>query len=187
MLKFDDFSFKYNDYIFNMLNVELYENKVGIVGDNGVGKTTLLRLINGDLVGETGEIIYEGPSYFMDFNDRNYMYFTIRDLIDLCKSLNSFFDDFDTLIELLHLSSYLNIALEKLSLGNKKKVYIMLGLAYNGKLLLMDEPFENLDRNSNDSLISYINKDKRSYIIVSHNLDLLRKCVDTIYEIKMEK
>lgn len=183
MFSLQNLNFKYDDWIFQDASCDITSKKVGIIGGNGIGKTTLLHLLNRDLEPESGKIILPGSTYFVDFSTKNYMYFTPRELISLCISLNSFDDIFKDLICVLNFDGMLDICLNKLSLGNLKKVFLMLGLASKSKIILLDEPFENLDEKTNQNLTSYISTCDKDMVIVSHNISLLRSCVDEVYEV----
>lgn len=183
MFSLQNLSFKYDDWIFQDATCDIRCKKVGIIGGNGVGKTTLLRLLNHDLEPESGEIVLPGNTYFVDFTIKNYMYFTPRELISLCVTLDGFEDIFDDLITVLNFNRMLDVCLSKLSLGNLKKIFLMLGFASKSKVVLLDEPFENLDEKTNQNLTHYISNSDRDMVIVSHNISLLRLCVDEVYEV----
>lgn len=183
MFSLQNLNFKYDDWIFQDASCDIICKKVGIIGGNGIGKTTLLHLLNRDLEPESGEITLPGNTYFVDFTTKNYMYFTPRELISLCISLNNFEDVFDELVAVLNYEGMLDVCLSKLSLGNFKKIFLILGLASKSKLILLDEPFENLDEKTNQSLTHYISNCNKDMVIVSHNISLLRSCVDEVYEV----
>jgi ABC-type Mn2+/Zn2+ transport system ATPase subunit len=183
MFSLQNLNFKYDDWIFRDATCNIRCKKVGIIGGNGIGKTTLLHLLNRDLEPESGEITLPGNTYFVDFTTKNYMYFTPRELISLCVNLNSFEDVFEELVGVLNFDGMLDVCLNKLSLGNLKKVFLMLGLASKSSVVLLDEPFENLDEKTNQNLTQYISACDKDMVIVSHNISLLRSCVDEVYEV----
>ena len=59
----------------------------------------------------------------------------------------------------------------------------MLGLASKSSVVLLDEPFENLDEKTNQNLTQYISACDKDMVIVSHNISLLRSSVDEVYEV----
>lgn len=183
MFRLHNLNFKYDDWIFQDASCDVMCKKVGIIGGNGIGKTTLLHLLNHDLEPDSGKIDMPGNTYFVDFTAKTYMYFTAQELISLCISMNSFDNVFDELVSVLNFDGMLDVCLNKLSLGNLKKVFLMLGFASKSKVLLLDEPFENLDEKTNENLINYISTCDRDIVIVSHNMQLLRSCVDEVYEV----
>lgn len=183
MFRLQNLNFKYDEWIFYDATCDISCNKVGIIGGNGIGKTTLLHLLNRDLEPESGKIFMPESVYFVDFTTKNYMYFTSRELISLCNALNSFENIFEDLVAVLNFEGMLDVCLNKLSLGNLKKVFLMLGLASKNNVVLLDEPFENLDEKTNQNLTHYISTCNKEMVIVSHNISLLRSCVDEVYEI----
>ena len=183
MFSLQNLNFKYDDWIFQDVTCSIKCKKVGIIGGNGIGKTTLLRLLDHDLEPESGEIHLPGNTYFVDFTTKNYMYFTPQELISLCTSLNSFENTFEELVSVLNFDTMLDVCLNKLSLGNLKKVFLMLGLASKSKVILLDEPFENLDEKTNRNLVNYISSCDKDMVIVSHNISFLHSCVDEVYEV----
>ena len=183
MFNLKNLNFKYDDWIFQDATCDIKCKKAGIIGGNGVGKTTLLHLLNHDLEPSSGEITLPGNTYFVDFATKNYMYFTPRELISLCITLNGFEDIFEELVGLMNFDGMLDLCLDKLSLGNLKKVFLMLGLASKSSVVLLDEPFENLDEKTNQNLTEYISTCDKDVVIVSHNTSLLRTCVDEVYEV----
>lgn len=70
MYSFHHVTFKYDDYILKDFTLDIKEKKIGITGNNGVGKTTLLRLMNGELTPDAGEISINGDTYFVQYEER---------------------------------------------------------------------------------------------------------------------
>lgn len=170
------------------MNLVTDAKKIGIIGDNGVGKTTFLRLIAGHLDSDSGTINIKGDSYFINFELSKYRDFTPNDLLDLCRTLNSFnFSKLKYYIDALGLSSYINVLIQNLSRGTQKKVALLIGLLSTYSILLIDEPFEALDQKSNSNLVTIFREESRGLIIVSHEIELLYKSVDEVYEIKNKR
>lgn len=70
-----------------------------------------------------------------------------------------------------------------LSKGTQKKLGILLAFLSNKQILLIDEPFESIDKDTNNNIIEELNKIDKQYIIVSHDIECLKKSTDKIYEI----
>lgn len=185
MYSFDDVCFKYSEYILRDFNLEIKEKKIGIVGQNGAGKTTLLKLMGGELTPQSGRISIPGDSYFVHFDLIKYKKFTLNDMLDLCRGLKSF--NYSRCIEymqVLNISSFLDVPIGKLSKGTTKKVALLFGLLSLNPILLIDEPFESLDENSNKNLIQLFREEERGLVIVSHDISMLNNSVDKIYQLK---
>jgi ATPase subunit of ABC transporter with duplicated ATPase domains len=184
LYSFSDLSFRYRDYIFRDYTRTIPEAKIGIVGPNGVGKTTLLKLLDRQLTPERGECRVEGATYLVDFNLAKYRNFYVDDLLNLAGRLESFdLDGVAGLLAALHLDDYRQIPLGELSKGVQKKTSLLLGLLSTADILLVDEPFESLDTESNQNLIGLFRARRQGLAIVSHDHDHLRDCVDALYRV----
>lgn len=187
MFILDDVSFKYQEPIFSHASIEIPEHKIGIVGENGIGKTTLLRLFNGELFAQSGKIRLDQRSYRFDFSFEKYNNFTIQDMLDIAKHMKAFdCSSSDSLIELLHIGKYMDTKIGKLSKGTAKKVGILLGMLTKDRVLLIDEPFESLDESTNQNLTELFRNSERQMMIVSHDMEYLKNSVEQIYEISGE-
>lgn len=185
MLKFSELYFGYDDnYLLENINISIEENKIGLVGKNGIGKTTLLNLISGRIPPKKGEIHILGNSYFTIYDFAKYSKLTIEEFLKLVKPLKSFNSDkIKYYTKLLYLDNYLSYSIGSLSKGTQKKLGILLTFLSNKQVLLMDEPFESIDKDTNNNIISELNKLDKQYIIVSHDIEYLKKSTDKIYEI----
>ncbi|SFV24021.1 NitT/TauT family transport system ATP-binding protein [Micrococcus terreus] len=184
MLEFDDLSFRFRDYLFKDYSDRIVENRVGIVGRNGTGKTTLLKLVDGRLEPEHGALRVSGETYLVDYDLGRFKHFHARDLLSLCSVLESF----DTrraleYVEQLGMTDYLDVPVGELSKGTAKKVSLVMGLCSRAEILLLDEPFEGLDRQSNDYLTALLKTEDRRCIVVSHDLEELERSVEAVYAV----
>lgn len=185
MFTFNDVTFRYRDYIFQDLTLQIPASRIGLVGPNGVGKTTLLRLLAGVLSAQRGAIGTPGEAYLVDFEVGKYKSFTPDDLMLLCSQLKSFdTSNAAAILTALNLGDYRKIPLGELSTGAKKKVSLTMGLISTSPLLLVDEPFESLDGESNARLERYFRRQQRATVIVSHDVPRLEASVDEIYRIE---
>lgn len=185
MYKLENVSFKYQESIFNEANICIEEEKIGIVGENGIGKTTLLKLFNKELMPEKGSIEVEGRTYRVDFELEKYNKFTINDMIKIAKQLKGFdCSKLDEYIDLLNIQDYMDMEIGKLSKGTAKKVSLLLAFMTKDRVLLLDEPFESIDYKTNKALVDFFVKTDRKIVIVSHDIELLEESVEKIYEVK---
>lgn len=188
MYTFENLSFRYRDYIFWDFTDSIPESKIGIVGKNGSGKTTLLKLLDGELEPEKGRVEVDGSTYFIDFELRRYRHFTALDMVELCGTLDSFdVSQAGMLMTSLGLAEYQAIPIGELSKGASKKVSLLMGLMAVADVLLIDEPFESIDAQSNDNLIELLRNDPRSFVVVSHDLVDLERTVDVVYAVQDQK
>lgn len=180
--------------------------KYGIVGDNGVGKTTFLKLLCGDLLPENGNVQRSGTLlYLPQSHDAISTHATIADALSVSSILNAMKniqsgaysnDDFEIIgsnwgIEvriqsaLLHFKLNtidLNTPFHTLSGGQKTKILLAKTLIFESDFILMDEPTNNLDKHTRQILYDHINDNKKGFIIISHDRTLLKK-MDCMVEI----
>ncbi len=138
---------------------------IGLLGPNGSGKTTLIKLLNGLLQPNEGEILINGMhpspetkkivSYLPDttYLDEN---MKVVDTLDFFKT---FYEDFDveTAIHLLKdLNINMDIQLKKLSKGNKEKVQLILVMSRKAKIYILDEPIGGVDPAARDYILRTI-------------------------------
>ena len=186
-------SIRFNDIVFYYHNnVRIFDNfskiipfnkKVGIYGQSGVGKSTLLKLLIKMYDVKSGSITLDD----IDINDVNdkYLYSDIIGYIGQEPILlDCMRESIDNSIEFY---SDINIQNEKLSGGQKQRLLINHLLSQNKPILLMDEPTSALD-NHNQELFIQLMKDKMkeydfTLIIISHNYTLLDQLCDDIIKL----
>ena len=170
-------------------NFQRYE-KVGIVGRNGAGKSTFLNIITGNFTPEmvsedpgnvregqglmTG-IIERGESLKIGYYHQSGMSFnpedTVLDIVNDTWLLNRF----------LFPHEMLNNKIEKLSGGEKRRLYLLTILMQQPNLLILDEPTNDLDIVTLNILEEYLKEFGGSLIIVSHDRHFLDKLVDHLF------
>ena len=166
-----------NDISFSVYNGE----KIGIVGDNGQGKTTLLNLIIGKQKPDSGQVVVDGKIGFLPQNAEVDLSFILEKLADthfstmFFKYLSKFnLGDFDFSIE----------RVRSLSCGEQTKVMLASILAQNCDTLVLDEPTNHLDISGKDCLVNILQSFLGTVILVSHDIDFLNKTVRKIAEVK---
>ena len=176
-----DLSFYYGEdcYLDNFTyNFQRYE-KVGIVGRNGAGKSTFLNLLTGNdeyLGGGTVTGSLErGESLKIGYYHQSGMSFnpddTVLDIVNDTWLLNRF----------LFPHEMLNNKIEKLSGGEKRRLYLLTILMQQPNLLILDEPTNDLDIVTLNILEEYLKEFSGSLIIVSHDRHFLDKLVDHLF------
>lgn len=179
-----------NQNVLSDINLSLdAKTSLGIVGPNGGGKTTLLKIIIGFLQPTSGEIIRrfdQQVGYVPQYNSLNdLMPINVEQMIKLNmnKKDDSVFD-FSKLIQLVGLTGKEKLLVRHLSGGEKQRALIARSLINMPKLLVLDEPSTGLDSNGQDQLYSLLNEIKNkletAVIIVDHNLTQILKNCDKI-------
>lgn len=164
------------------VNVHLQSGKIyGLLGPNGSGKTTLIKLINGLLVPDRGEIYVEGHkpgpeskaiiSYLPDK-----LYFnTWMKVSDLLLYYADFYADFDIqrakdMLKRLQIDEHKKM--KNLSKGTKEKVQLILVMSRRAKLYVLDEPIGGVDPAARDYILETIitNYDPEASVLMSTHL-----------------
>lgn len=189
VINFENVSFAYPDkQILTDFNL-LVQNKdrIGIVGDNGVGKSTLLNLIKGDLqptagnleIGETVRIGYFSQLIKdMDENKRVINY--LQEVADEVKTSVGTTSVTDLLEQFLFPRSTHGTLISKLSGGEKKRLYLLKILIKKPNVLLLDEPTNDLDIATLTVLESFLQTFSGPVITVSHDRYFLDKVANKI-------
>ena len=159
-------------------NFQRYE-KVGIVGRNGAGKSTFLNILTGrmfeDDPGVLTGIIERGESLKIGYYHQSGMSFnpqdTVLDIVNDTWLLNRF----------LFPHEMLNNKVEKLSGGEKRRLYLLTILMQQPNLLILDEPTNDLDIVTLNILEEYLQEFSGSLIIISHDRHFLDKLVDHLF------
>jgi ATPase subunit of ABC transporter with duplicated ATPase domains len=121
-------------------------DRIAVIGNNGSGKISLLKIIKGDMESSEGEIL----------NNENIAFGYVPQLI-------SEYDNF--------------------SGGEKFNKALSTALAGHPDILLLDEPTNHLDLKNRKSLMKMLNFYKGTLIVVSHDVELLRNSIDTLWHI----
>ena len=155
-----DFSYNFQRY-----------DKVGIVGRNGVGKSTFLDLLTGAIQPSSG-IIDRGESLVIGYYRQEGMDFsgddTVLDIVGDTRLLGRFLFPHDML----------NTKVSRLSGGEKRRLYLLTILMKNPNLLILDEPTNDLDIVTLNILEEYLKEYGGSLIIVSHDRHFLDRVVE---------
>ena len=206
LYKLDNISLNYHvngSDIKVLKNINFVINKnerVAIIGESGSGKTSLLMLMSGLENPTTGSIFFDNEDFskisekkktqirkkkigliFQQFYLipnytalENVMFpMQINQIHDEKKKANSILSD----VGLAHRKNNLP---SELSGGEQQRVAIARAISFNPEIILADEPTGNLDRKNtelvSDLLLNYSSKKKISLILVTHNMNLAKKC-----------
>ena len=151
-------------------NFQRYD-KVGIVGRNGIGKTTFLDILT-DAIQPSGGVIERGESLKIGYYRQQGMAFerddTVLEIVNDTRLLGRFLFPHDML----------NTRVSKLSGGEKRRLYLLTILMQEPNLLILDEPTNDLDIVTLNVLEEYLKEFGGSLIIVSHDRHFLDRVVD---------
>lgn len=183
-----DFAYEDGKQILSDFNLIMQNrDRIGIVGDNGVGKSTLLNLINGDLVptagvldiGETVRIGYFSQQIKnMDESKRVINY--LQEVADQVKTTVGTTSITELLEQFLFPRSTHGTQIAKLSGGEKKRLYLLKILIEKPNVLLLDEPTNDLDIATLTVLENFLNGFGGPVVTVSHDRYFLDKVANKI-------
>ena len=165
---------------------------VGLLGKNGSGKTTIIKMINDLLTVDSGEILIDGQkigektkelvSYLPE---RTYLAMDYK-ICEIFTMFEEFYKDFDRqkaekLLNDLNLD--INSSLSKMSKGMKEKVQLILVMSRKAKLYILDEPLGGVDPSTRDYILNTILSnfgDDASMIITTHLVSDVEKILDEV-------
>lgn len=154
--------------------------KLGLIGRNGKGKTTFLKLLQGK---------YEYRGSISKNVEVDYFPFEVENkdklAIEIVNEIASNVEDWEIIKELNLLNSNVEILYRKFKLlsgGEQVKILLISLFLKGSNFLLIDEPTNHLDIETRNNLVNYLDK-KKGFILVSHDRDFLDKVVDHIISI----
>ena len=194
--------YKYPDGYIAIKDVSFYVRegeKLGIIGANGAGKSTILKLLTGILIAENGKIIINDillnkknlkeirkkVGFVFQESDNQLFMNTVYD--DIAFGLRSSKRNeesinlkIDNTLEEFKIERLRNKQIYKLSGGEKKVVAIAGIIVMNPEIILMDEVTASLDPKSRRTVINLIRDLKETIVIASHDLDMILDVCDRV-------
>lgn len=194
------------ELLFDKLNLRVnHHDKIALVGNNGVGKTTLLRIVAGELHPSGGELSLQQRPYYLPQIFGQYNTLTVAEALQIDQkvkalreilggqvteeNLNLLNDDWtieERCQEALHYWELtdldLNQALATLSGGQKTKVFLAGIMIHQPAFVLLDEPSNHLDLSGRRLLYDFIQNRSTTLLVVSHDRTLLN-LLNTVYEL----
>lgn len=185
-----------NKLLLDRIDLSLYENeKITIVGKNGVGKSTLLEIMMSFIKPLSGEIIKDSRvrigyynQHLSDIlpNNKTPIEFLLSRQVFENKKLHE--NDVRKLLGNIGLTGEMHTQLlDTLSGGQRARVVLASICAMNPHILLLDEPTNHLDIESIDSFIKAINHFNGAVIMITHNIDVIQKTNSKILELRNRK
>lgn len=201
IIKFKNVTKRFGSLVaLNNVSFEVQKGEfVFITGPSGAGKTTILKLILGDLLPDSGEVIVEGhdirniksndlPFYrqtigtvFQDFKvlpER-----TVGENVEVALAViglsqGEWGERIKHILKLVGLSRQENLFPSQLSGGELQRVSLARALVVNPKILLADEPTGNLDWDTSAAMMDLfekINKEGKTIVMATHNQEIVKK------------
>ena len=194
IIKAENLYFKYEDTdkpILEDVSFTIFDKEfVSIIGPNGGGKSTLIKLIIGLLKPDSGkiEILGQNPQgmqsqigYVPQYLNFDHLYpITTLDVVMMGRLTANFFSKFTKVdyekakeaLDFVGMKGYEKKLLSKLSGGQRQRVLIARALAVDCKILILDEPTANLDKEAQSFLYKLLQKinEEKTVILVSHDV-----------------
>ncbi len=183
----------FNKKALDNINLEIKKGRiVGLLGPNGSGKTTFLKIAAGILRQSKGEILIDGhkpgvhtKSIVSYLPDKDYLFkwMKIKDAVDFFKD---FYKDFDEkkakeLLEFMNLDA--NSKITALSKGMSEKLYLTLTLSRKAKVYILDEPLGGVDPTTREKILDAIlnnYSEDSSMIITTHLVNDIERLFDDV-------
>lgn len=185
--EYDDFSIDKNEVVF-------------VVGKSGSGKSTLLKLINNTLQLKSGRIFFKDENilnikpvelrrniimtsqenflFDMTIRENFHEFYKLRDLEELTD------DEITKFLKITDFDVDLNLNVEKLSGGEKQRVFLAIALSLDPEVLLLDEPTSALDNKTAfdmmKNIVDYCKHNDITLVVVSHARQLVDEFADKI-------
>ena len=182
-----------NKEILKDVNLSIQSGKIiGLLGKNGVGKTTLIKLINDLLTPTSGEILIKGQKIGVETKkvisylpERTYLNKEMK-VSEVISYFGDFYDNFDSekakkLLKDLDLD--INQKLTQMSKGMQEKVQLVLVMSRNADLYVLDEPLGGVDPATRDYILDTILSnfnENASVIISTHLISDIEKILDEV-------
>lgn len=183
MIRIEGLSKSYeNIQLYKDFNIEIEEGKITVLlGASGSGKTTFIRMLLGIESYEKGNIIgLENKNISVVFQeDRLIPWLNVSKNIEIVLKAylepDAIQNRIEEILKLVELLEYKDCEINKLSGGMKRRVALARALAYDGELLIMDEPFKGQDYALKLRLLERIKiliiKEKRTVVFVTHDME----------------
>ena len=173
--------------VFKDLNLRLAAHRTGLVGLNGSGKTSLLRLLQGLDLAEQGRILEQkSTGLIFQSPDQQLLFPTVME--ELCfgqlqrGGVQAELEEKARALALTYGAQHLvRRPTHELSLGEKQLVCILSVLMDEPETLLFDEPFASLDARTTQQLVRLINTLPQQLVMASHNLTLLEDFQEVVW------
>ena len=206
-LQLRDISFSYptqEKQVFSKLNFQLAQEKLGLVGDNGTGKTTLLQIMVGLLKPTQGDILLNESvittdkdffglrqkvgMLFQNADDQLFCPSVLEDVafgpLNLGRSQEEAREISHATLNKIGLSGFEDRITHQLSGGEKRLVALATLLAMEPSILLLDEPANDLDHEARHRLLDILSGLDQAFLLISHDWDFLAQLCTGYYSLE---
>ncbi|HBB04525.1 TPA: hypothetical protein DCZ39_06655 [Patescibacteria group bacterium] len=187
ILRFDSVSFAYNDGRHPILvesDFSIRENtKITIMGQNGAGKTTIFKMITGELKPQEGKInIVNGKTIAVSRQVmlKEHLHLSIKEFFETAFTEKDYQLDkkITEILKVVNFNAPLNKPIKDFSGGQQARLLLAYALIQHPDILLLDEPTNNLDGNGINDLIMFLLSYDKTVVVISHDADFLNLFTD---------
>ncbi|CCQ94598.1 Uncharacterized ABC transporter ATP-binding protein YdiF [[Clostridium] ultunense Esp] len=191
VLKVEQLEKSFGDFkLLEDINFTIYRGeKVGLIGPNGIGKTTLFKMIFGQIPYDTGSITLGHQVHTGYFDQEQTKLNLDKTIIDEIWDENPKFDHYQIrsiLSRFLFIGDDIFKEIEELSGGERGRLALLKMMLSNANFLLMDEPTNHLDIYSKEVLEDALKDYEGTLLVISHDRYFLNKVTDKILELTKE-
>lgn len=189
MIRFQNafFSYEKDEPVLQEINIEFSPGLTLLVGPNGCGKSTFLKLAAGVERLDSGHITIDGHDLWKDEvkarKNITYLpeqpdltpYATLNEILDLvCRLRNESLDKGHEALRFFDLHQVARRTVRELSMGQRRRAVFAAAFVGRPKNILLDEPLEGMDRNIKKEILEWISRQAKSgalVVLVSHNIE----------------
>ncbi|AFY50512.1 ATPase component of ABC transporters with duplicated ATPase domain [Nostoc sp. PCC 7524] len=171
--------------LFQGVNVSIdARHRIGLVGRNGIGKSTLLKMFAGQINPTIGSIWRHGIVYYLPQTSTIKQELQTEIVIDFLMSIAEDWWQIDDILQTkLQTKIDLSLPIASLSGGEFTKLFLAIGLSQQPDLLLLDEPTNHMDLPALESLKEFLVSFSGAFVIVSHKPFFLDQVADITWEL----
>lgn len=179
-----------DNLVFHDLNASVYKNdKIGLIGPNGVGKSTLFKIIAGKISQDSGEVKIGSnvdiAFFYQELDNLNLNNTVMDEIWDEFPKLEHF-QVRKYLAEFLFVGDDIFKTIDELSGGERGRLSLLKIMLNGANFLVLDEPTNHLDIDSKEILEDALLKYEGTVLSISHDRYFLNKTVDKIFEMKKD-
>jgi ABC-2 type transport system ATP-binding protein len=183
------------------ISIDIGKGKItGLLGPNGSGKTTMIKLIMDLNKPSAGEILINNAPISQDIKkhiaylpeiDHFYSWMKIKDAKDFVQTFYEDWDErlYEELLSFLELEE--NMAIKKISKGQRAKAKLLLAFSRKADIILLDEPLSGIDIFTREKIVETMIKDYReveqSIVITTHEIKEIEQVIDDVVFLKQGK
>jgi ATPase subunit of ABC transporter with duplicated ATPase domains len=160
-------------------------HRIALVGCNGVGKSTLLKILAGQLNPSIGSVWRNSIVYYLPQISTIRQEITADTVLEFLISVSDEWWNIEEILQTqFHTTLDLSLPITNLSGGELTKLFLAIGLSQQPNLLLLDEPTNHMDLQALESLRQFLQNFIGAFVIVSHKPFFLDQVTDVTWELK---